>query len=227
MKRYKPLFPLQNITESLRLSDLKKNVGMSDLTKGFANRRKSLVNSVVKDGKKKYSPTGTDKLIECEIDETANHITFIWLTEVTPDVELYGKDYEYGEVSIEGSKSLTRNKSKTYELKIRIMDFFSWLDTYPDKTEITRKDMKDILDVSDIKLSSNDPSFQFQGINYKLTQFDASIYPENRPDKVWGKRHNDDNLLTKHLNSILANIEFWKNPMSNMLTKKLKQRGLL
>lgn len=222
MKRYKQLFEnfiyVQKLEENLRLSDLMKDAGISVLTKKFKKRRTKLIGGESKNA----------KLLDCEIDETANHVTFVWLTVVTPDIELYGTDYVYGDVNIEGNKKIKRNKSKTYELKIRILKFLDWLDVFEGE-EITGKEIKEILDVSDIQVSSNDPSFQYHGFNYHLSSvFDGSIYPTKIPDPVWGPRHNNgDGIVSKHLSSLLSGISFWKNPMASMLTKKLRDRKLI
>jgi len=211
MKRYKPIKKLQELT----LSDLKGDQGMSDLTLKFKKERNKLLGA----------ESRIVKLIDVDIDETAKYVTFIWLTEVTPK---YPKNYEYGEVNIEGNKEIVNNRSKTYELKIRILDFFNWLGTYPNKIEITEKDIKDIFDISDIQVSSNDPSWQFQGFNYHMSTIDGSIYPTNIPDPIWGPRHNNgDGLLSKHLQGLINGIDFWKSPMASMLTKKLRDRNIL
>lgn len=215
MKRYKQL---TKFSESLRLSDLMKDAGISALTKKFKKRRSGLLGAESRNA----------KLLDCEIDETKNHITFVWLTIVTPDHELYGDDPTYNEVRIEGSKALRKNRSKTYEMKIRILDFLDWLDTYPDKSTITTKDVKDILNISNIQVSCNCPMYQYQGANWKISSvFDGSIYPTSIPDPVWGPRHGDNALVCKHLSSLLAGIRYWQNSMASMLTKKLKQRGLI
>jgi hypothetical protein len=212
MKRYKPIKKLNELT----LADLKGNQGMSDLTSRFRKERNKIMGS----------ESTQAKLIDVEIDETAKYVTFVWLTIPT---EKYPKNYKYKDVDIEGNKSIHLNRSKTYELKIRILDFFDWLETYPDKTEITVKDIKEIFEVSDIKVSSNDPSFQYQGQNYYLSSvFDGSIYPTNIPAPIWGPKHgNGDGLIGKHLQGLINGIKFWQNPMASMLTKRLKDRELL
>jgi len=212
MKRYKSI---KQKFQELTLSDLSSDQGMSSLTTKFKKERNKLLGA----------ESRIAKLIDVEIDETARYITFIWLTEVTPK---YPDNYKYGEVDIEGDKEIELNRSKTYELKIRIMNFFDWLDTYPEKIEITENDIKDIFDVSDIKVSSNDPSWHWQGMNFYMSQIDGSIYPTKVPAPVWGPRHNTgDALLSKHLQSLINGIDFWKSPMASMLTKKLKQRKLI
>lgn len=218
-KKYIPLFSVffkENFSEEIRLSDLKNNIGVSDLTDRFRKERNKLMKA----------ESTQAKLIEVEIDETAKNVTFIWLTIPT---DKYPKDYVYGEVDLEGNKSISTNRSKTYELKIRILDFFDWIDTYPDKTEITVKDIKDIFKISNIQISCNCVSYQYQGFNYQMSNvFDGSIYPTSIPDPVWGPKHNNgDGLLCKHLSSLIAGIGFWQNPMSSMLTKKLKDREIL
>lgn len=89
--------------------------------------------------------------------------------------------------------------------------------------------MKEILEVSDIKVFSTSPAFHYQGANFNASQIDASIYPTSISNPVWGPRHGDKSgyFLGKHLYSLLQSIDFWLNPMSSMLTGKLRGRGLI
>jgi hypothetical protein len=56
----------------------------------------------------------------------------------------------------------------------------------------------EILKGNNIKVSCSCESFNKQGFQYRLTQKDASINPENREDKKWRKYHGNA-LLCKHL----------------------------
>lgn len=176
------------------------------------------------------------KLVDCYIDEAGKSVTFAFLTEATElkgknpndDIESSYKSYDgpKGEVDPDNFK-IKNNRSKTYELQIKIIDFFDWLDVFEGES-IGTKEMKEILQVSDVQLFSTSPSMHWQGFNYWLSQIDASIYPTNIAPTQWDKYHGDGQaFLDKHLYGLLRQIDFWLNPMSSMLTKKLKDRGLL
>lgn len=208
-KRYKEKYPFW---EELRLSDLNKNQGLSNFTKPFRKQTSKLL------GKS----TNVVKLIDAKLDINNDWITYFFLTEFTPH-------YKKGQFPQEVEAPVMNLKTtKTYEIQVRILDILQWLDTFKIKEEISKKDLKDILEVASIKWWSSVPSFQFQGSNYILTQFDAAIYPETRPDNFWKKFHNSNNFLDKHSvgisNSILS---FWINPMVNMLNSRLKKEGIL
>jgi hypothetical protein len=61
-------------------------------------------------------------------------------------------------------------------------------------------------------------AFHFQGFQYKLTQLDAAIYEEKRPDKHWRKYHKNATVC-KHLfqtiKYILAHRRDFKNKLRN------------
>lgn len=61
-------------------------------------------------------------------------------------------------------------------------------------------------------------AFHFQGFQYKLTQLDAAIYEEKRPDKHWRKYHKSATVC-KHLfqtiKYILAHRRDFKNKLRN------------
>lgn len=198
-----------DLLESVTLDDLKNS--MSDLTLKFRKDRNKT--------------TGTENRVSklIQVDYRNGNLMFRWLTEPTeneadPNRDIYNID-KIGNLSID--------KSKTYELDIEILDFSQWLDTYPEGYVITSKDIKDILDVAFVKVWSSSPSFWWQGMAFRLTQLDGSIYPCKIPDKFWGKLHGKESLVDKHLGGLINQISFWANPMASMATKFLKSKGLL
>jgi len=204
------------IVEFLQLADLMKSQGMSDFTRPYRSERNRVTGI----------ESNVAKLVDLELNQEDNSITFKWLTEPT---DKYGPEAQFKQVD-PSTLAMGSNSSKTYDMDIKILNFFDWLDTYSNKTEITRKDMKDIFDVSYVQVWSNDPSFQYQGINYWLTQVDASIHPTNIAPKQWNNPglHGDGNaFLSKHLGGLINGIKFWYQPMASKLTKRLKDEGIL
>jgi len=191
MKRYKSIY--KHFTEELRFSDLKKSAGMSDLTKDFRKER----NKVMK------PENITAKFIDTKIQ--GKDVMFEFLTEVT---EKYPDGYKWGEVEPDSNFDIKKpNSSKTYEMNLLVLDFFEWLDTTPDK--ITNKDIEDVLEVANVKLWCNCPSFHWQGMNFIMSTFDASIHPTEIAPKFWNKKHMDDNFLCKHLGGLVNQIKFY------------------
>lgn len=205
------------LQEFLTLDDLNTTAIASDMTKRFRRQRNSLAGTENK----------LAKLIDIAIDEGDRSVTFQFLTDVTPYPE--DPDHTYGELDPDNFK-IKRNPSKTYELQIKVLDFFDWLDTNPEKTEITESDIKEIFDVSNVQVFSTDPGFHWQGGNYWMSQLDASIHPTDIAPQFWNQptyHGSGPNLTSKHLYGLLRNWKFWRNPAASMLTKKLKQRGLI
>jgi len=123
--------------------------------------------------------------------------------------------------------NLTKNRSKTYEIQIKVLDFLDWLDVFSEQ-KVTESDMKEILDTADIQVFSTSPSFHYQGFNYWLSQLDGSIYPTTIKPQRWDKIHGDgDAFVDKHLYGLMRQIKFFRNQMASMITKKLKDRGLI
>lgn len=208
MKRYNSI--IERLYEDIRLSDLKGHAGISNLTQPFMKDRRKLKGQ------------NTASLIDCIINKQENWIEFQFRSGVT-----YPSEEPHKKVN-KDTLELKKNPSKVYLQYIRIMEFFDWLNTAPDLTEVDRKDIKEILEVSNIKVFCTCPMFQYQGPNWKISsEFDGSIYPTDIPDPVWGPRHNDDALVCKHIDLILSQIEFWYNPLASTLTKKLKERSFL
>ncbi len=221
-KKRKPYIPINRnrIAEELRLSDLAKNAGMSDFTLDFRKER----NKIMK------PENVTAKLIDCDVDSKNDHVTFIFLT---PATEKYTPGHKFKKVVPAGSDfKIEDNPSKTYEIHIRILDFFSLLNTSPD--EITEQDFKDVLEVANISIWADSPDFQYQGMNYHMSMFNASIYPTDRPPLEWNdkvnqhdNKHNGNQFVGKHVGGLLNQFKFWINPMKNMVVKETKSKGII
>lgn len=213
------------VLSELTLYDLKDKSNISSFTQKWVKDR----NRTTGVGNKSI------KLVDMFLDEAENSITFQFLAEAT---ELNGKKPnkslgDYGEY--EGEKEevspttfkIEKNPGKVYELQIKILKFFDWLKVFEGE-EITSKELKDILKVSDVQVFSTSPSFNYQGFNYWLTQLDGSIYPQNIKPEVWNKIHGDGvAFLDKHLYSLLRSIDFFIPQMAQKLNSKLKSRNLI
>lgn len=207
----------RQLNEFLTMGDLQSTDTASSMTKRFRKARNTLV------GKENTLA----KLVDLFIDEGDKSVTFAFLTEVTPYPD--DPDYEWQETD-PTTFDLSTNRSKVYEIQIKILEFLDWLGTEPDKTEITEMDVKEVFKVSNAQVFSTSPSFHWQGMNYNLSQLDGSIHPTTIAPKVWnqpGRHGPDDYFLDKHLYGLMRNIVFWYSPMASMLTKKLKDRGLI
>lgn len=206
------------LSEALTIADLADPEAMSGLTRKFRKERTRIMKG----------ENITAKLVDVFVEEGKGTVIFAFLTEAT---DKYGPDYEYQEVDPE-NLTLRRNTAKVYEITIEVEDFFEWLDTNPDKNEITRDDIKDILEVSNVKVFSTSPSLHFQGMNFNLSQMDASRYPTSIPPNEWGPRHGGigNYFVDKHMYGLIrqiANRGFFMQQMASSVTKKLKDRGLL
>ncbi len=206
------------LKEYITISDLMKSQGMSNFTKKFRQQR----------NKAQGTENKLSVLIDVDINKEKDYIIFYWFTDATTNV--YPDDYKFKDVDPEANFKLVLDPSKTYTLQIKILNFFEWLDTYPDKKIITMKDIKDIFSISYVQLFSDDPSFHWQGMNFWISQLDGSIYPTDIAPKFWNRSdlHGDGNaFVSKHLGGLINNIKFWYNPMASMLTGKLIKKGLL
>jgi hypothetical protein len=163
------------------------------------------------------------KLIDVQIDPDKGWVTFGFLTPATEHPHRDSK----GETDPTQDFAIKKNTSRTYEMYIRILDFFPWLFTHPDKMQITGKDVQDVLEVADVQLFSTSPSFHWQGANANLSAINASIYPTTIEPRVWGPRWGGVYLLDKHLAGLLKSISFFLIPMGRMLTKRLREGGFL
>jgi len=210
----------------ITFADLRDKGNVSDFTQVWRKDRNRVMGNAAQN----------TKLVDCVINEKEGTVVFQFLTEAT---ELNGKkpndnidsSYRfYTDDKMETdppSWKLKRNTSKVYELQIKILNFFDWLDTYNGE-EVGKKEMREILETSDVQLSSSSPSFNWQGFAYWLTQIDGSIYKQTIKPQRWDKMHGDgEAFLDKHLASLISSIQFFTNQMAQMITSKLKKRGLL
>jgi len=205
------------LQEFVTLSDLKSPDSSSDMTKRFSRERRGLV------GGENIVAT----LVDVVIDEGDKSVTFQFLTDVTPK---YPPDYEYQEIDPENNFRLQRNPSKSYELQIKILDFFDWLDTRPeDAGVITQKEIKEILEASYIQVFNTSPAWHWQSHNWNLSQVDASIHPTSIAPEFWNQSHlhGEDAFLDKHLYGLFRQISFFEQQMASMLSSKLRQRDLI
>lgn len=204
------------------LETLKSKDSISDFTMKFRKDRNKLMGT----------ENTTAKLVDCFVNEIDNSITFVWKTKATDyksdkakSLGIYKDKDKKARVS-PLNLQLLPNDENQYEVQLKILKFFDWLDTTPVGNEITNKDIKDILEVSDVQVFSSSPSFQYQAYNWNNSQVGTAIYPTDIAPKVWNK-YNDNAFLDKHLYGIIRNIDFWLNPMASMLTKRLKDKEII
>lgn len=204
MKRYKPLF---SIEEELRLSDLRKHAGTSAFTDKWRKQRQK----IKKDGAKSV------KVKTMRVNRKKDYITFIFTSKPTYTTKAKAVNVN----SFEINKSVTE-----YTQQIRILDFFKWADTKPGykEKEMTKKEIKEILEVANIEIFCNCPSFHWQGMNYVTSLFDGSIYPTKIPPKRWDAYHSDDNFTCKHLDILISQaLNIYLLNMTSMINKYLKK----
>lgn len=176
------------------------------------------------------------KLIDCIVDEGDGSVTFQFLTEATElgtaqpskTIDSPYRFYQGDKQEVDPNNlRLKRNTGKVYELQIKVLNALEWIKAFEGE-KLSKKEMKQILEASDVQIFSTSPSFQMQGFNYWNSQLDTSIHPENRKPQRWDKYHGDGQaFLDKHLYSLFTGISFFLNQMAQMLQKKLRQRGLL
>lgn len=208
---------MQSLPEFVTFADLKNTASSSDMTKRFRRIRNQ-----------ELGPENRDaKLIDCFVDEGDGSVTFAFLTEVTPYPD--DPDHKYSETDPENEFELIPDRSRTYELQLKVLDFLKWLKTHPDLTEVTPEDIKEVLQTANVQVFSNAPSYHWQGMNYNLSQLDGSIHPTDIAPHFWNQDqyHGENYFLDKHLYGLIRSIDFFLNPMTSMLNKKLKDRGLL
>lgn len=204
------------LDEFLQMNDITRNLGMSNFTKDFRVERSKIMGAESK----------VAKLVDININTEKDFVTFFWLTETT---DKYPDDHKFKEVDPE-SKKLKNNVGKTYTVSLMITEFFQWLDTFNVEDKITRKDIKDILEVANIKFFSTDPSFHYQGANFNASAVEASTKPTTIAPKVWNQPHlhgDGNNFLSKHMVGIFNSMPFWSNAMAQMLTSRLQTRNLI
>lgn len=173
------------------------------------------------------------KLLDIFLNEADNSATIVFSTQATvlsssEQNTFAGKGvYDRAKKRVSPlNLNLLKNPEKKYEIQIKILEFFDWLDVF-DGEKVTRKEIKEILEVSDVQVFSTSPSFQYQGYNYFCSEISASAYKTGIKPQVWDKRLGGEYFLDKHLYGLIRNMKFWYNPIASMLTKKLKDRDLI
>jgi hypothetical protein len=203
--------------EAIQLKDLNKNKGISDFGKYHLDIRKDVMKS----------ETGQSKLVITELVDN-KHVDFVFSA---PSTDIYPEDFIYKEAPIENDYTLKKDLQKEYIITIRVLNVVDWLETYPDKTEITRADIKEILDTAFIEVDSSVPAFYWQGGAYWLQQLGGTIYknPIIAP-QFWNRDdlHGDGNFfIDKITQRIFNQIGFYEQQMASALQKALKEQGYL
>ncbi|MDC7242437.1 MAG: hypothetical protein PQJ44_00270 [Sphaerochaetaceae bacterium] len=176
------------------------------------------------------------KLIDTFINEADNSVTFAFITPSTEykdidslnhDPDIYNKPKKRVLPLSPGKRPLIGNSEKKYEIQLKILDFFDWLNVFEGE-EVNKKDLKELLQVADIALWNTAPFFYWGGVAYNLSQLDACVIDVSIPNNTWKKRMDgQDYFSDKHIALLLKQIDFLLNPMASQLTRKLRDRGLI
>lgn len=207
------------LVEELRMVDLMKHAGISNFTKFWRRERNKL----------KGAESNQAKLVQVRINKKYGYVDFIFLTAGT-----YTNDVTE---TLPKRDFALKGGVNDYSMIIRVLDFFKWAQTTPGykaAKKLSPDELKEIFYAANIKVWCSCPSMHWQGFNYYLSLFDASIFPteiaptdkKTRNGKTigWKSRHNaGDGLVCKHLSGLLAGIKFWWNPMSSTLNKALQK----
>jgi hypothetical protein len=199
MKKY-----LTKLLEDVYFKDLMQNKGLSNFTKKYKKETDSLMGSASKHS----------KLVQAKINKEKDFITFIFLTERTPK---YKDNFNLQSVT---SSNFKLHSDNLYTVEIRLLHVFEQLKNIPSE-KINNKTIEDLLFNSQIQIWSDNPSFQYQGMNYNMTQLDGSIHPENRSPKHWNNYHHGEQFLDKHSQGIINSIKFYIPQMRQILKKYL------
>jgi hypothetical protein len=204
------------LQEFVTLSDLNTDQSISDFTSKTRKERNKALSTENK----------LAKLVDVILDTVKDYVTFVFHTGATTPI--YRDDHKFKRTKPKDNHRLASNPEKRYEIYIRVLDFFSWLEAQDTgKAAITRKDIKEVLSISNIQVYSTSPSFHWQGMNYNLSILDGSVYPTDIEPQRWDKVHGDDAFLDKHLYGLMRSIAFFENQMAAMLTKRLRSREII
>lgn len=180
------------------------------------------------------------KLLDSQHIPETGSLRFVFVTEST-EIDKKKRSHKMTKSKVDqklqfnkDTDSMEDNPSKTYDMYIQLENVFpndaysdlSWLEVYNGE-EVDAKMMKDLLEVADVKIYDTTPAFQFQGFRYRLTQNDASLFPETRPDTFWRSKHGTQGLLDKHFSQLFdsGTIGVFTNQMTSILIKHSKQLG--
>jgi len=208
--RFANLANLDQHFGEMTLGDFKSKASASIVTQTFRQIR----------NKKKGPENRLAKLTSIAIDEDEGSVTFKFKTVATDDNQKHSEVDPF-------TFSIVSNPKDEYELQIKVLKFFDWLETAPVGTVLTVKDLKDVLAVADVQFWSTSPSFHWQGMNYMLSQVNASIYPTDIAPKVWNHIHGQTYFFDKHLFGLARSISFFIPQMAAKLSAILKSKGYL
>lgn len=210
------------LDEWVTLRALQNPASVDAFTRGFQTIRRKAVGA----------ENITAKPLNVFYDDKRDLMRFTFITTAT--VPVYPPQTQFKKTDPKQSFDLKRNPDKQYHIQIQILEFMKWLkDTRPDELAdqpITRKEIKDVLDVAYVQVWCDCPSFHWQSMNYNLSQLDGSIHPTDIAPHYWNQPHlhgDGENFLCKHLAGFVNQIDFFLNPMAAMATKILKKKGLI
>jgi len=193
--------------ENIQILDLAKHSGVSSFTSKFAKERQKI----------KGAGNRSAKLVEMRVNQNEDYVTFVFLQEPTHKFD----------TKVTQPPSMELVPDNLYTQQIRFENVFSLLKTDPNFTEfrnITLDQVKELLKAGDIKMFCDCPSFHWQGQNFNMTQLDASIFPTEIPPTYWNNFHKGEQLVCKHLDLMLANVNFFIPIMSSMFFKYLRNK---
>ncbi len=159
------------------------------------------------------------KLAFTELSERDDTCTWVFMTPATRD----GKKKQ--EVHPSADFRLVDNPTNVYTLYLRAENVFKTLDIFKEEVvEETFKlsEMSALVDLLQFKIFSTSPSLHYQGMNYNLSVFDASIFPTNIKPKQWDKIHGFS-FLDKHWLALLNYYKVYLNQMAVAFNSQVKQ----
>ena len=121
------------------------------------------------------------------------------------------------------------NPTNEYQVTIRINDFWDLIEEFglETKGDFTKADVVALVQLSqDIKLSSNDASFWWQGLSYWLTLDDASLMPCYIAPKFWDK-FRPNVKVSKIIEAVLRQFGFFTQQIAMSIKRALIQQGYL
>ena len=121
------------------------------------------------------------------------------------------------------------NPTNEYQVTIRINDFWDLIEEFglETKGDFTKADVVALVQLSqDIKLSSNDASFWWQGLSYWLTLDDASLMPCYIAPKFWDK-FRPNVKVSKIIEAVLRQFGFFTQQIAMSIKRALKEEGYL
>lgn len=97
-------------------------------------------------------------------------------------------------------------RETAYEVEVQLVDLDKWYTG--DWKDMPLSELRQILDVADLKLHCSCSAFLWQGHRYVLTTINSALYPLHISDPVWGPRHDFHNGLCKHLVGVVRMLKF-------------------